>query len=267
MKILLVVVSVVLLAVAGYFIMNSKSDSKETMNEAPQTEADDTAVFMITPIRHATLVLDWAGKSIFVDPVGESKLFPQEKADLVLITDIHPDHFSSSTLTAVVDADTVIIAPQAVADMLQGSIKDQVTVMANGETASHADFSVETVPMYNLPEDSKSFHPKGRGNGYVVERDGIRVYVAGDTENTPEMKALKNINVAFVPMNLPYTMSVEDAADGVLAFAPQSVYPYHYKGESGFSDLEKFKALVEAGNPDIDVVLLDWYQGEAKTGE
>jgi len=117
--------------------------------------------------------------------------------------------------------------------------------------------------MYNIPERADEAHTKGRGNGYVLEKDGARVYVAGDTEGTSEMRALKNIHVALIPMSLPYTMSVEDASEAVLAFAPTMVYPYHFRGSTGLSDIEKFKELVNKSNSDIEVVLLDWYPVES----
>jgi L-ascorbate metabolism protein UlaG (beta-lactamase superfamily) len=108
--------------------------------------------------------------------------------------------------------------------------------------------------MYNLTQDRLQYHDKGRGNGYVLTIGGTRVYIAGDTEDVPEMRALEDITAAFVPMNLPYTMTEEQAASGVNAFNPDIVYPYHFQG----SDAEKFKMLVEAGG-DTEVRLLDWY--------
>jgi L-ascorbate metabolism protein UlaG (beta-lactamase superfamily) len=118
---------------------------------------------------------------------------------------------------------------------------------------------VNAVPAYNIRPDAQQFHPKGRDNGYVIEKDATRVYVAGDTEGTPEMRALEGIDVAFVPMNLPYTMSVEDAADAVSAFKPKTVYPYHYRGPAGLSDVNAFKELVAKGPPGVTVTLADWY--------
>ncbi|MGA8854878.1 MAG: MBL fold metallo-hydrolase, partial [Christiangramia sp.] len=102
-------------------------------------------------------------------------------------------------------------------------------------------------------------HTKGRGNGYVLEKDGKRLYISGDTEDIPEMRALKNIDIALVSMNLPYTMPVDQAAEGVLAFQPKKVIPYHYRGKEGFSDVEEFKRLVNKGNPNIEVELMEWY--------
>ena len=127
-------------------------------------------------------------------------------------------------------------------------------------TKTGLDVVVYSVPMYNLREDALQYHPKGRGNGYIVEFGGKRVYISGDTEDIPEMRQLKDIDMAFVCMNLPYTMTVESAASAVLDFKPKQVYPYHYRGTEGFSDVEKFKSLVNKGNKDIEVIQLDWYK-------
>ncbi len=211
---------------------------------------------VIHPIDHATFVMGWNGKAIYVDPVGGADRFAGLPApDLILVTDIHGDHMNAETLEAIVAPQTTIVAPAAVAGRLPASLTGQTISLANGETSMLDDIGVEGVPMYNLTQDRLRFHDKGRGNGYVVSMGGTRVYVAGDTEDVPEMRALQNIDVAFVPMNLPYTMTEEQAASGVTAFNPDIVYPYHFQG----SDVEKFKALVEAGGGDIEVRLGDWY--------
>ena len=113
--------------------------------------------------------------------------------------------------------------------------------------------------MYNLPESPTAMHTKGRGNGYVLNIGGKNIYLSGDTQGIPEMRSLKDIDVAFVCMNLPYTMDVKEAADAVLAFKPKIVYPYHYRGRGGLSDVNAFKSLVDAGNKGIEVRLRDWY--------
>jgi L-ascorbate metabolism protein UlaG (beta-lactamase superfamily) len=120
-------------------------------------------------------------------------------------------------------------------------------------------FKITGVPMYNLRVAATKFHTKGRGNGYVIEKNGMKVYFSEDTEDIPEMRQLKNIDKAFVCMNLPYTMTVESAADAVLAFKPKHVYPYHYRGVDGLSDVAKFKELVNKGTPAVEVVQLNWY--------
>lgn len=214
----------------------------------------------IHPISHASVVITWGDEAIYADPVGGASAFEgQKKPTLILITDIHWDHLSAETLAVILPKNASPIAPKAVADILPEALASRAKVLANGEKIQQNGFNIEAIPMYNIPEKADAFHTKGRGNGYVIERDGFRVYIAGDTSDTPEMRALKNIDVALVPMNLPYTMGVEEAARAVLSFAPKQVYPYHYRGPDGLSDIQKFKELVESGNPNIEVVLLNWY--------
>lgn len=152
-----------------------------------------------------------------------------------------------------------MVAPQAVANELPEIYKKQLVVLANGDSTTQAGIPIKAVPMYNLPESADAMHTKGRGNGYVLQMGDKKVYLAGDTEDIPEMRTLKNIDVAFVPMNLPYTMRVEQAADAVLAFQPKIVYPYHYRGKEGLSDVAQFKKLVNNKNKQIEVRLKDWY--------
>lgn len=214
----------------------------------------------VTPISHASLILNLGGKTVYADPVGEAALYQGQPApDLIVITDTHGDHANPDTLKAVSTKDTVIVVPQAVADMLPKDMVGTVVVLKNGETTTQQGIEIEGIAVYNIPESDSSFHVKGRGNGYVLTADGERIYIAGDTSATPEMKALQNIDMAFVPMNMPYTMSEEEAAEGVLAFKPKVVHPYHYRGINGFSDVEKFKKLVEEKDPTIKVELLNFY--------
>jgi L-ascorbate metabolism protein UlaG (beta-lactamase superfamily) len=212
----------------------------------------------ITPIEHATFVLQWGGKTIFVDPTKGGAAFASfGKPDLILITDIHGDHLDTATLSAVRAPATALVVPAAVAEKL-GADNGDAHVLANGEKITVGDIAIEAIPMYNLTDERKSFHTKGRGNGYVLTLGGKRIYISGDTEDTPEMRALANIDAAFVCMNLPYTMDVEHAASAVLEFRPKVVYPYHYRGKAGLSDVEKFKSLV-AADKNIEVRLLQWY--------
>jgi L-ascorbate metabolism protein UlaG (beta-lactamase superfamily) len=204
----------------------------------------------LTPIQHASLMFTVGGKVVYVDPAqGKYDGLPQ--ADYIFITDIHSDHLAPPILDKLKKSGTVIVAPKAVAEKVPGC-----TVMANGETNTIGDFKVEAVPMYNLKPaaNGQTYHEKGRGNGYVIVIGGKRFYFAGDTEGIPEMRALKSIDVAFIPMNLPYTMTPADAADAVKAFHPAVVYPYHYRGQ----DTKIFAAAL-AGTG-IDVRLRDWYQ-------
>ena len=124
------------------------------------------------------------------------------------------------------------------------------------------DYFIQAVPMYNLPEEENAKHPKGRGNGYVLNIENKRIYISGDTEDIIEMRMLRNIDVAFVCMNLPYTMDLNQAASAVLDFKPKTVYPYHYRGPEGLSDVEAFKNLVQAKDKNIQVRLYNWYPKE-----
>jgi L-ascorbate metabolism protein UlaG (beta-lactamase superfamily) len=212
----------------------------------------------IQPITHATLVLSYQNKNFYIDPTGGPEAFKGlAPADVVLITDIHGDHFDPKTLDAVNTANTILIVPQAVADLLPANInKQKVVILKNDAKTTQGGVSITAVPMYNLPgAENEKYHIKGRGNGYILEIGGKRVYISGDTADTPEMRALKNIDIAFVCMNLPYTMEVKSAAQGVLAFKPKVVYPYHYRGQ----DVNTFKTLVNQGNQAIDVRLINWY--------
>ncbi|SEW53844.1 MBL fold metallo-hydrolase [Chitinophaga arvensicola] len=211
----------------------------------------------IQPVNHADLLLSAAGKTIYVDPTGGAEKHKGLAApDIILITDIHGDHFDAATVNELKTANTIIIAPAVVTAKLTG---DHIITLKNGDSKELSGIKITAIPMYNLPESATAMHTKGRGNGYVLKVGGKSVYISGDTQGIPEMRALKNIDVAFVCMNLPYTMDVPEAADAVLAFAPKIVYPYHYRGKDGLSDVNKFKSLVDAGNKGIDVRLRDWY--------
>ncbi len=231
--------------------------------EEPATGANviptDNGSLVIHPIEHATFVMEWNGKTITVDPVGGAAAFEDfPSADLILITDIHGDHLSSETVAALASSSTTVIVPAAVAEQLPQGDWAPVKVLANGASTTWQGVAIEAVPMYNLDPEKQKFHPKGRGNGYLLTLGGTRVYIAGDTEAIPEMRALENIDVAFVCMNLPYTMDVAAAAGAVLEFEPKVVFPYHYRGTAGMSDLGEFRSLV-ATNPAIDVRVLAWY--------
>lgn len=225
-------------------------------NKAPafDTVASQSGDIKIYPINHATLALVWQGKTVYVDPVGGAPAFQGLPApDLILITHIHGDHFSVPTLVAVAGAKAKLVAPPSVVAQLPPNLASRATTMTNGQSQEFQDIGVEAVPAYNLTPARLSNHPKGRDNGYVLTMGGKRFYLSGDTEDIPEMLALKNIDVAFVCMNSP-TMDVEQAARAVRAFKPKIVFPYHYRG----SDLEKFKALVGADSG-VEVRIRDWY--------
>jgi L-ascorbate metabolism protein UlaG (beta-lactamase superfamily) len=217
---------------------------------APEEFATSAGTLQIIPIQHASLIVKAAGKVLYLDPSqGSYDGLPQ--ADYILITDIHGDHLTPAVIDKLKKAGTVIVGPKAVADKVPGT-----TVVANGEKTTVGPFNVEAIAAYNLtrgPAAGQFYHDKGRGNGYVVTYGGKRFYFSGDTEGVPEMKALKNIDAAFVCMNLPYTMTPPEAADAVRAFHPAIVYPYHSRG----SDTNAFAKALEGSG--IDVRLRDWY--------
>ena len=213
----------------------------ENIPDSPPNAMEEVKVI---PIEHATTVLEWDGITIYVDPTGGPEAFEgQKKPDLILITDIHGDHFNPETLKGLDTSDAKIIVPQAVADEMSEEFTAQLEILDNGSSKERYGILVEAIPMYNLREEAKDFHVKGRGNGYVLSKGGQKVYFSGDTEDIPEMRSLENIDKAFVCMNLPYTMTVESAASAVLDFKPKEVYPYHYRGRPDVSDVAKFKAI------------------------
>ena len=215
----------------------------------------------ITPITHGTAVLTSDDLTIYIDPTGKPAAYANfSPPNYVFITDIHGDHLSLKTLKALDLSNSTIVAPKAVAERIPEGIAKEIVILNNGDEKTFGVFKTAAIPMYNLRKEALKFHSKGRGNGYVFTIDNQRIYFSGDTEDIPEMRALKNIDKAFVCMNLPYTMTIESAADAVLEFKPKEVYPYHYRGTGGLSDVAKFKSLVNGGDSDIKVVQLDWYK-------
>jgi len=214
----------------------------------------------IQPITHGTLVLTYNNKTIYVDPYGGADKFKGlAKPDFILITDIHQDHLNTKILKEIDTKSTIFIAPQTVADKLPSEYKNQVEVLNNRQGIHRLGLFISAVAMYNLPESENAYHTKGRGNGYIINFDDTKVYVSGDTSAIPEMRQLYDIDIAFVCMNLPYTMDIQEASSAVLDFKPAIVYPYHYRGTDGFLDIKKFKEIVNKENSEIDVRLRDWY--------
>jgi len=206
-------------------------------------------------INHASFIIESGDITIWVDPVGSPanyKDYPEP--DLILITHGHQDHYNKNILEPFKESTTTVVAPKSVIDMLGfGSIINN----GNFKTFS-SNLEIQAMPMYNMTKSRLQFHPKGDGNGYVLTLNGKRNYISGDTEDIPEMLALKDIDHAFICMNLPFTMSNEQAADAVLKFKPKNVYPYHYRGENSADNIEKFKQLVSV-DPEIKVIMLNWY--------
>jgi len=201
----------------------------------------------ITFLGHGTLMMTFGGKTIHVDPYGDVADYGSlPKADLVLVTHEHFDHLDQDACRAIRAPGTAVVATKACAATLPDAV-----ILANGDTKTVLGLTIEAVPAYNIAHkrpDGNPFHPKGSGNGYIITFGDKRVYIAGDTENTPEMKALKGIDVAFLPMNLPYTMSPEQVADAAKVFRPKILYPYHY----GDTDPAKLAGLLK-GEKGIEV--------------
>ncbi len=245
-----IITTVVLFLFLNIYAQRATPDIIQT-NDGPIT---------IQPIQHATFVLQWNDKTIYVDPYGGAEAFKGIKApDFILITDIHGDHTNLETLKALNTENATFIVPPAVAEMLKRDYEKQITVIKNGGMSVHDDIFINALPMYNLPEEATSRHPRGRGNGYFLNLAGKTIYISGDTEDIKEMRDLRRIDIAFVCMNMPYTMDINQAADAVLDFKPKIVYPYHYRGNPDMSDTEAFKKLVNAKNPKIEVRLKNWY--------
>ncbi len=244
----------------GSYMQDKNTDEQSAVGDNSGTVAIAPGV-AITPISHASAVVEWGDTLIFADPVGEADLYTTYgMPDIVFVTHRHGDHFDPENLPAMLSESTILVAPQDVIDQLPAGIVATVQALAPGETTNIGVFTLEGVAAYNVRPEAQDFHPQSRGDiGVVIDDGSSRVYFSGDTEGTPEMRALENIDVAFISMNLPFTMDVDDAAEAVLAFTPRAVYPYHFRGRDGFSDVDRFKELVEAGNKNIEVQVLDWY--------
>lgn len=232
-------------------------EPKARQTDVIKTDIDD---LKITPINHASLMLEWNGIAIYVDPTSQGVYTGLPKADLILITDIHGDHMDPKAIAALKKEgkpETLIFAPEAAAKTIGDAM-----IMKNGERrgiSKGATMTIEAVPMYNLtrgPAPGQFYHPKGRGNGYILSLGSSRprIYISGDTECIPEIKALKTIDVAFMCMNLPYTQTPQEAAECVKAFRPSIVYPYHYRGQDPKAFADALKD--EKG---IEVRLRNWY--------
>jgi L-ascorbate metabolism protein UlaG (beta-lactamase superfamily) len=236
-------ISLVLVFLTVGFTMVGAVLQKLEEDSIPTSRGD----LRISFVGHASLFFTFDGKVVHVDPVsgeGDYRSFP--KADLILITHEHFDHLDAEAVGFIRKPGTHVVISQACA----GKIKDAV-VMKNGDQKTIQGFDVEAVPAYNIlhkRSDGNPFHPKGQGNGYVITFGDKRVYVAGDTEPIPEMKSLGAIDIAFLPMNLPYTMSPEMAAEAARIIRPKILYPYHY----GETDTSKLMELLRS-SPGIEV--------------
>ena len=239
----------ILLLVFPFFHPNSPVYGQDQIQEdVLSTSAGDLTIAFVG---HGTLMFTLGERVVHVDPVSsEADYSALPDADLILITHEHGDHLDPAAVEEIMKAGTQIVVSTSCADRIEGAM-----VMANGDATEVAGFKVEAVPAYNIVnvrEGGVPYHPKGSGNGYIITFGDTRIYVAGDTENTPEMKALESIDVAFLPMNLPYTMTPEMVADGARAFRPRILYPYHF-GQTDTSELVRLLA----GEEGIEVRIRD----------
>lgn len=195
---------------------------------------------VISFLGHGSLMMTYVGKIIHIDPVSsEADYAKLPKADIIFITHEHYDHLDLKAVNSIKTAGTKIVGTSEVASQIPG-----IVVMKNGNLQTVDGLQIEAVPAYNIVNmhvPGKPFHPKGVGNGYIVTFGDKRLYIAGDTENTAEMKKLRNIDIAFLPMNLPYTMTPEMVADAAKVFKPKILYPYHY----GETDTAKLVTLLK----------------------
>jgi len=230
------ILTIIFMLTFPIMVFSQQKETKMLKEDIIKTTKGD---LKITLIGHATLMFSFGDKVIHVDPWSQladySKL---PKADIILVTHEHQDHLDPSAIKAISTNKTIVILTEKCSQKVKG------TIMKNGDVKTVEGLKIEAVPAYNIVNkrpDGNPYHPKGDGNGYIITFGDKRVYVAGDTENTPEMKALKNIDVAFLPMNLPYTMTPEMVADAVKTFKPKILYPYHF-GKTDTSQLTKLLA-------------------------
>lgn len=238
-----------LLSLSGAALTSAAAQEAALDGDAIATAQGD---IIVHPVEHASLLLGFGDQVIYVDPVGGAARYAGLPAPTaILITHGHGDHFDVPTLQAIARA-APIITNAEVFDKLPEPLKAQATAMANGEDGTVNGIAVSAIPAHNITADRMNYHPVGVGNGYLLTLGDKVVYVAGDTEPTPEMLALSGIAVAFLPMNLPYTMTPEQALEAINSFKPAIVYPYHY----GESDL----GVLETGiGPDTELRLRNWY--------
>ncbi len=242
---------VILLIVALIFtgLAQGKEGKEMPKEDTIKTSHGD---LKITFIGHGTLMLTFDSKIIHIDPVSrEADYSKLPSTDLIMVTHEHGDHLDQKAIKAISKPETETVLTRICAEQVEGGI-----VMKNGDAKTVGGLKIEAVPAYNIVHERQKghpFHPKGNGNGYVITLGDKRVYIAGDTENTPEMKKLKDIDVAFLPMNLPYTMTPEMVADAAKALKPKILYPYHFGNTdtSRLLDLLKDEDAIEVRIRDL----------------
>lgn len=257
--------------VVTILISNTAAKTARPTSDTIQTR---NGVLRITPKFHGSFQIEFAGLLIEIDPVSAASY--TRKADYILITHAHGDHFDPAVIKKLVIPGTTVVAPEPIRNKLQSTMKAGTIIpMGNGDfiSGSHEvsrrrklEITIEAVPMYNLVRErakGQKFHPKGIGNGYILTLGGRRIYIAGDTEATPEMKKLKNIDIAFLPMNLPFTMTPQEAARGARAFKPKIIYPYHFRYPFNKVNTYPHQFAAALKGSGIQVRVRDWYPAAA----
>lgn len=272
------IVGVIVISAVGYLYVSHTTTveyQEQVQYNPPMQPADTTADIIshtatfediapgvqVAPVEHASAVLWWDTTLVFIDPVGPASQYRQfGTPDIVVVTHRHEDHFDQENLPTLVGEETALLTTPDVIKLLPPSMPGTIIDLAPGDTQTIEGLTFTALPAYNLRPEAEMYHPRSRQDiGVVLSAENTRVYFSGDTEGIPEMLALKDIDAAFVAMNLPFTMGVEAAAEAVAAFAPKTVYPYHFKTPDGFSDIGRFQELVESANPSISVKMLEWY--------
>ncbi|MGA2623350.1 MAG: MBL fold metallo-hydrolase [Bacteroidota bacterium] len=233
--------TITLISLAALAAAVQTADARKIEKDVFKTPSGELSIYFVG---HGSLMFEFSGKTVHVDPWSRLADYGSlPKADLILITHHHPDHLDSGAIAAVSKDGTHIILTGAAYELLKKG-----TVMKNGDTLTVEGIKIEAVPAYNTTAGRDQFHPKGRDNGYIITIAGKRIYIAGDTENIPEMAEIRNIDIAFLPMNQPYTMLPEQVADAAKMIHPRILYPYHY----GDTDAAKLQKLL-SGNKDVEV--------------
>lgn len=226
------------------FSFSGRGSGKAPHHPQDILTARDGSEIVLTFFKHASLSIQTGGKYIYVDPVSGYADYGQlPKADLVLITHSHYDHLDRAAIDSLTDRNSLIVCDKTSSEAFDG---DCITMIPGLDSDPRPYVHIEAIAAYNTTPEHQQFHPREREDcGYILTIGGTRIYIAGDTEPTPEMKALRNIDVAFLPVNQPYTMTVDQAVEAVEAIRPSIFYPYHYGGVEEKTDIDRLARLLD----------------------
>lgn len=247
-----------ILARKGYRVVELDAGHNAWKEAGKPTTKEETDLFLTpsgTPvylfcIKHGSVKMKLGHEWVYVDPVTDgvqptTDFTAMPKADLILVTHAHHDHLDAKAIQQLTKAGTTLVVNGESCEKLGG----KGTMMKNGESRTFGRLQVDAVPAYNTSADKQQFHPRGRDNGYVLTFDGLRIYIGGDTEDIPEMADIKDIDVAFLPCNLPYTMTPEQAARAARSVKPRVLFPYHY----GQTDIQQVANLLKGTGIDVSI--------------